>query len=414
MEGILHLEVPEMQQERLVFPLVFLPRDVLRSSPPFLLTFCILAGLDKGTRECCDCGAKEASRFRAVEVEVDIYKFRCRSCDSQVKRKEKKEEDPPESTPMTRSLEDLLKERGLTKVATAVIKDAVSEVIDHFDDVACPNKECLCLFVYATTRFSTMEMAVESLRSLMRTAAHMRQSKGMGTTKPTPAPTSTSSTAATPAGGSSSLAGGVEMEIDSAPATPENWPERDTIIVDRDSDEDSRDASEDDLGDEDDQSDGTSDDEEDEPGTPREMLKIPRRPYPKKRKPGYGSGRSYTSEFCQFVHDNTAGAPFCIQMIRHLFGVSNRFLYTPRKDPDHLGGKFDRNFAKETPKQQDPVKDKKKKKDLTPVPELCDLECCGRECSRILPETDMAGYRNAYQKKQVTQASPPLPPFPAN
>jgi len=29
-----------------------------------------------------------------VEVEVDIYKFRCRSCDSQVKRKEKKEEDP--------------------------------------------------------------------------------------------------------------------------------------------------------------------------------------------------------------------------------------------------------------------------------------------------------------------------------
>jgi len=98
MEGILHLEVPEMQQERLVFPLVFLPRDVLRSSPPFLI-FCILAGLDKGTRECCDCGAKEASRFRAVEVEVDIYKFRCRSCDSQVKRKDKKEEDPPSPPP---------------------------------------------------------------------------------------------------------------------------------------------------------------------------------------------------------------------------------------------------------------------------------------------------------------------------
>ena len=44
-------------------------------------------------------GAKEASRFRAVEVEVDIYKFRCRSCDSQVKRKDKKEEDPPSPPP---------------------------------------------------------------------------------------------------------------------------------------------------------------------------------------------------------------------------------------------------------------------------------------------------------------------------
>ena len=52
-------------------------------------------------------------------------------------------------------------------------------------------------------------------------------------------------------------------------------------------------------------------------------------------------------------------------MIRHLFGVSNRFLYTPRKDSDHLGGKFDRNFSNETPKKLDPVKKKKKKKDLT-------------------------------------------------
>ncbi len=131
---------------------------------------------------------------------------------------------------------------------------------------------------------------------------------------------------------------------------------------------------------------------------------VPRKPLPATTKAGWGNGQAYSQEFTEFVKGNIEGMPFCVGMIQKLFGVSLKFLYHPNRDPEHLGGKFDKNPSKDV-KVMSTVK-KKLPKNLLPLEDFLVLECCKGECPNKFSAQSLGAHRQAYTKHGITNVGP--------
>lgn len=290
-------------------------------------------------------------------------------------------------------MQEFLKERQLLPAAKQVTQEVLQEIQQSYDDVCCPGKECLCFFLFSM-RFPDVDEAVDALREIKREAADLKAGRRLPPFKPRETPLS--STFLPLAAAKTPLASNVSSSLPKPrkPRTRSSTQQSDTLNLD----------------DEDDGLETEEEDQEDqEPPTGGKNLVayVPRKPLPTTTKARWDNGQAYSQEFIEFVKRNIDEMPFCVGMIQKLFGVSLNFLYHRNKDPDHLGGKFDKNPSKDI-KTMDTVK-KKLPKNLLSLDDLAALDCCKGDCPSKFSLQALAAHRGAYTKQGITNvSSPPL------